>query len=148
MVGPTIRPPAPSVMLAPRRAVATLALFVAGLAIGVAGYGVVNAAPPLPTYPPLASAPEPQIAHDLAAAIVAGDAKGIADHLQPDAADALSTALKPIVEVTSMEYLGTVEQDGKDLAGYVIHGRDQNKAKQVVGVVVDVSGGTIVAINQ
>jgi hypothetical protein len=148
-VGPVIAPAdAHSFALPLRRAVAILLLFGAGLAAGIAGYQVANRPPALPNYPPLPAAAEPAVAHDLVGAIAAGDAKGIADRLAPGTADALSTALQPIVEVTGVTYLGTVEQDGRQLAGYVVRGRDQSKTKAIVGIVFDVADGQIVGINQ
>jgi hypothetical protein len=148
IVGPTIveraRVTGPSL----RRSIATIALFAAGLVVGVVGFVRLNAPPQLPTYPPLAGAPEPQAAHALAAALGANDAQGIADHLMPGMASDLSTAIQPIVDITSVTYLGTVEQDGRELAGYVVQGRDNQGAKQLAGLVLDVSGGEVVAINQ
>jgi hypothetical protein len=41
-----------------------------------------------------------------------------------------------------------VEEDGRDLAGYVVRGRDRSHTKQIVGLVLAVSGGRIVAINE
>jgi hypothetical protein len=131
-----------------RLAIAIIALFLVGLVGGIAAYAIVNAPPPTPAYPALAAAGEPQVAHDLASAMSANDVKGVADRLDPSAAQALATALQPIVEVTSVTYLGTVEQDGRDLAGYVVRGRDQTRTKQIVGLVLDVSGGQIVGINE
>jgi hypothetical protein len=149
VVGPTVRPsPSRAVAVPLRRAIAIVALFLAGLAAGIGTYAFVNAPPALPALPGLASVPEPAAAHDLAAAIAAGDASGVASRLSPDTASGLSTALASIVDVTAVTYLGTVEEDGRDLAGYVVRGRDKSNTKQIVGLVLAVSGGRIVAINE
>jgi hypothetical protein len=149
VVGPTVRPlPARAEAVPLRRAIATVALFLAGLAAGIGTYASVVAPPSLPALPALASAPEPAAAHDLAAAIAAGDASGVAARLSPGTAAGLSSALQSIVDVTGVTYLGTVEEDGRDLAGYVVRGRDRSHTKQIVGLVLAVSGGRIVAINE
>jgi len=130
------------------RAIAIIALFLVGFVGGIAAYGIATAPPPTAGYPGLAAAGEPQVAHDLASAMSANDVKGVADRIDPSAAQALANALQPIVEVTSVTYLGTVEQDGRELAGYVVRGRDQTRTKQMVGLVLDVAGGQIVGINE
>ncbi|HEU4572584.1 MAG TPA: hypothetical protein VFR93_07835 [Candidatus Limnocylindrales bacterium] len=134
----------------PRRALATVAVFVVGLALGIAAFAIVNTPPRLPTYPPLAGAPEPGPAHDLAAAVAANDPNAIAARSQPGISTALSNALQPILEVTSVEYLGTVERGGRELAGYVVRGRDKDGQKQLVGLVLDVdtTQNAITGINE
>jgi hypothetical protein len=130
------------------RAAAIILLFVAGLVAGVGGYLALNAPPPARTYPALAGAAEPTAAHDLARSIAANDATGIAETLDRQAAAGLSNALQPIVEVTDVDYLGTVVDGDRSMAGYVVHGRDESGQKQIVGIVVDVARGIIVAINE
>jgi hypothetical protein len=121
---------------------------VAGIAAGIVGFVGLNPAPNPTPYPRLAGVPEPESAHGLAAALEANDADAVANRVLPPIANALSNALQPIVEVTDVTYLGTVEHDGRDLAGYIVTGHDDQSQDEIVGVVVDVLDGNIVGINQ
>ncbi len=129
------------------RSIVVLLLFAAGVAAGIAGYVGLNPGPAPAPYPPLTGAPEPEAAHALAAALKTNDADALASRVLPPIASALSNALQPIVEVTDVTYLGTVEHDGRDLAGYIVSGRDVQNQDQIVGIVVDVMDGSIVGIN-
>jgi hypothetical protein len=131
-----------------RRSAATLALFVVGIAAGVGAYVALDPPPQLPTYPPLSAAPEPASAHALATALDANDPRAIADDVLPGVATDLSNALEPIVEVTGVTYVGTAERNGQQLAGYVVRGRDKDGQKQIIGLVIDVAEGHVMAINQ
>jgi hypothetical protein len=130
------------------RSVAIVALFIVGIVAGIGGFVALNPAPPPVRYPELAGAPEPPVAHALAAALKANDADGVASHVLSTVASSLSDALKPIVDVTDVTYVGTVEHDGRDLAGYIVAGRDQQSQKQIVGFVVDVVNDEIIGINE
>ncbi|HEY3523527.1 MAG TPA: hypothetical protein VGK63_07460 [Candidatus Limnocylindrales bacterium] len=147
---PAVAPPTRGAVEGPsiRRSVAVVLLFLVGVLGGVAGYvGLNPVASPTP-YPALAGAPEPEAAHALAHALKANDADAVANGVLPPIASNLSDALQPIVKVSDVTYLGTVEQDGRDLAGYIVSGKDEQNQKQIVGFVVDVVDDNIVGINQ
>ena len=130
------------------QSLAIVGLFLVGIVAGVGGFVALNPPPPAQPFPSLAGAPEPAEAHALAEALKANDAEGVANHVLPAIATSLSDALTPIVEVTEVTYLGTVERDGRDLAGYIVVGRDDQSQKRIVGFVVDVMNDAIVGINQ
>lgn len=132
------------------RAMGSIATFVAAIVAGVAiAFATAPPAAPLPTnpYPSLpALAAEPPAAASLVAAIAANDVKVVAETLTPDAVEELALFLDPIVTVASTRYLGGVERDGEQIAGYVINGTTELGEEVVVGLTLRVRDGKVVSI--
>ncbi|HEY6058134.1 MAG TPA: hypothetical protein VIV06_08880 [Candidatus Limnocylindrales bacterium] len=129
------------------RPLATLGLFVASLAIGAFAFAALNPAPAPVKWPPLADRPEPAAAHDLINAIKQNDPHVLAGLVDGQVLTDLGTALDPLVEVPEVEFLGAVGRSGDDFAAYLLHGQDVQGQKAVIGIVLHVRDGKVVAVN-
>lgn len=128
-------------------AVATLLLFIVGLAIGVATQTYLAPAAPSNRYGELPLVNEPPESAALVQLILADDARGLAASTEGEILRELGKALQPLREVFEMKFTGAVERRGEILAAYVATGRDRGTQSSSVGVVFRVSGGKVVGVN-
>ena len=131
------------------RPIATLVLFAAALALGVAVH--VAAATPAPTvdrFPTInRGAPEPATSAAITRAITAKDPKALAGAYSAELLQAFQGAIVPLVDVDEIRYTGGVEQDGETLASYVATGQDQQGQPVITGFVIHVKDGSITGFN-
>lgn len=135
--------------MSPRRAVLTLMLFAVSVALGVAIH-VAIATPPaqIDRFPSMnVGAPEPAVTADLARAIVAQDAQGLAASYPADLLGEFQTAMEPVVGVDDIRYIGGIERDGEILASYAATGVTQQGESMISGFVIHVREGKIVGFN-
>lgn len=154
-VSPLIVPPAPAPPLIPStrwtliRAVLTLVLFVASLALGAALH--VGAKPPeqqIDRFPTIAGgAAEPAVAADIARAIIAKDPQALAKTYSADMLQAYQEAMSPVVEADDIHFVGGVEREGETLASYVVTGQTAEGASLISGFVVHVKDNQITGFN-
>jgi hypothetical protein len=62
-----------------------------------------------------------------------------------DTLTAIQTQLKPLVTFESVTFVGATKQDHDTLAGYVVRGRDQDGNLGLVGLVMRLRDGQVVA---
>ncbi len=125
----------------------TLALFIAGMVVGVLGYQATAPSAPASPYTALGKIGEPAASHLVTGAIVADDAHGLALLLSSDELQSLQSALDPIVDVRSIVFVGATESDRRVLAGYIATGKDRQGNDFAVGFVLRVLEDQVVGVN-
>lgn len=129
------------------RAVLILATFLGGLLSGVIFYAVADKGTDANPYASLPKAAEPMVTADLARAVQADDARGLANQLDMEVLQQLQTAIEPLAEIRSMKFVGAVEKSGRVLAAYVAGGKTVDGTDVLVGFVLNVTGDQIVGVN-
>lgn len=125
----------------------TLALFVLGFGTGALANGLGYRPTDQGPFPTLALVEEPGTAARVASAISANDARQLAKVLETEMLNELKPALTPIIDVTSIKFVGATQQEDRVLAAYVAQGRDADGDKIIRGFVMRVRGDEIVGIN-
>jgi hypothetical protein len=126
----------------------TILLFLAGIAAGVVG---LRLATPVRVqtsdgFPSLErTAVEPIPAGAVAQELARNDVHGLAQLIDGDTLTAIQTQLKPLVTFESVTFVGATKQDHDTLAGYVVRGRDQDGNLGLVGLVMRLRDGQVVA---
>jgi hypothetical protein len=153
--GPLIVHPTPRAPLIPStrrtliRAILTLVLFTASVALGATLH--VGAKPPeqqIDRFPTIAGgAAEPAIAADIARAIMAKDPQALARTYTADMLQAYQEAMSPVVEADDIRYVGGVEREGETLASYVVTGQTAEGMSLISGFVVHVKDSQITGFN-
>jgi hypothetical protein len=153
--GPLIVHPTPPAPLIPStrrtliRAILTLVLFAASVALGATLH--VGAKPPeqqIDRFPTIAGgAAEPAIAADIARAIMAKDPQALAKAYTADMLQAYQEAMSPVVEADDIRYVGGVEREGETLASYVVTGQTAEGMSLISGFVVHVKDNQITGFN-
>jgi hypothetical protein len=126
----------------------TLLLFIAGLAVGVVGLRMATPAHQgqLDSFPTLdRTAVEPIQSGAVAKELVQNDVHGLAQLLDGDTLTDIQTQLKPLVTFESVTFVGATSHDKDTLAGYVVRGRDQDGTLGLVGLVIRLRDGQVVA---
>ena len=126
----------------------TLVLFIAGIAFGVGGEQVATAGPPPsagPSFPSLADVPEPPVAAFVTQLLSRNDPKTLSEALAPDILDAINRQLTPFVVVDRIQFAGATALADEILASYVVHGRDSTGGRGIVGLILVVRNGEVVA---
>lgn len=127
----------------------TILLFLAGLATGAVGLRLAlpaQANAPADGFPALArTRVEPIQAGAVAHELAVNDVQGLAQLLDSDTLTALQLQLKPLVSFESVTFVGATAFDHDTLAGYVVRGRDQNGSLGLVGLVIRLRDGQVVA---
>jgi hypothetical protein len=126
----------------------TILLFLAGLAVGAVGLRMAEPAQrgALDNFPTLdRSAVEPIQAGAVAKELVQNDVHGLAQLLDSDSLTQIQTQLKPLVTFESVTFVGATSHDKDTLAGYVVRGRDQDGTLGLVGLVIRLRDGQVVA---
>jgi hypothetical protein len=129
------------------RAAMILALFLGGLVTGVVIYAVTDKGAEANPYTSLPHATEPAVTADVARALAADDARGLANLLEMTILQQLQTAIEPLADIRSMKFVGAVEKNGRVLAAYVAGGRTVDGTDVLVGFVLRVTGDQIVGVN-
>jgi hypothetical protein len=129
------------------RAAIILATFLTGLITGVIVYAVTDRGTSANEYASLPKAAEPMVTADVARAIQADDAKGLANQLDMEVLQQLQTAIEPLADIRSMKFVGAVEKSGRVLAAYVVGGKTSDGTDVLVGFVLNVTGDQIVGVN-
>ena len=129
------------------RAVAVLLLFAVGIAGGVVVHQLVDRGPAENPYVSLPKTDEPLVAHDVASALAAGDAKALSKLLTAEQLQALGSALDPIVDIRGTKFVGAVESEGRYLSAYVVKGKDTSGTDFVIGFVLRVANDQVVGVN-
>jgi hypothetical protein len=134
------------------RAAFILSLFIGSIVAGVVVQHYTDTGVKENPYTQLDKLEEPAVTATIATAILNGDAKSLADHLDSDTLTALRDALMspagaPIADVRSVRFVGATGKGTKILAGYVLSGKDMSGIDAIVGFVLDVENGKIVGVN-
>jgi hypothetical protein len=129
------------------RAALILATFLGGLVSGVVFYAVADKGTDANPYATLPKAAEPAVTADVARAIQADDAKGLANQLDMEVLQQLQAAIEPLADIRSMKFVGAVEKSGRVLAAYVAGGKTSDGTDVLVGFVLNVTGDQIVGVN-
>lgn len=127
--------------------VLTLALFVAGVVVGVIAFFAVNPPPPPNPYPTVPPVAEPPVAAAVANALATDDARALAQTADAETLQVLGEALQPLVEVTDVKFLRAVGVNRDTLAAYIASGRDSQGREWSVGLVLRVQGNQLVGVN-
>jgi hypothetical protein len=127
----------------------TILLFLAGVAVGVVGlrFASLQPAPVAPDgFPTLErTAGEPIQAGAVAHELAVNDVQGLAQLLDSDTLTALQTQLRPLVSFESVTFVGATSFDHDTFAGYVVRGRDSDGTLGLVGLVIRLRDGQVVA---
>lgn len=134
------------------RAILVIALFLGGVAAGVAVQRVTDTGGRANPYPSLDRLEEPTQTAEVASALSNNDPKQLARLLDnqtlTDLRDALtSPAGAPIVDIRNVKFVGATGKSGRTLAGYIVTGKDVQGSDAIVGFVLNVENGQIVGVN-
>ena len=128
------------------KAALTVALFVAGIALGVAAFLFASQRAPGPSYPSVSFVPEPPAAAEVVAAIARDDAGTLANLLNETRLDELSTAMSPVIEVTDVTFVRAVP-DGKVVyASYLVKGGTAQGENRASGFTLVIGGGRVLKV--
>lgn len=134
------------------RATMVLALFIGGVAAGVALQRVTDAGARENPYPSLERVAEPSTAAQVSAALVNNDPKALArlldNQVLSDLREALMSPLgAPMADIRSVRFVGATVKEGRVLAGYIMTGKDMQGSDAIVGFVLGVENGDVVGVN-
>lgn len=134
------------------RAILVIALFVGGVAAGVAVQRVTDTGGRANPYPSLDKVEEPAQTAEVASALANNDPKQLARLLDNQTLTDLRDALTgpggaPIVDIRGVKFVGATGKSGRTLAGYVVTGKDVQGSDAIVGFVLNVENGQIVGVN-
>jgi hypothetical protein len=134
------------------RAAFVLSLFIGSIVAGVVVQRYTDTGVKENPYTQLDKVDEPAVTATIANAILNGDAKTLADHLDGDTLTALRDALMspagaPIADVRSVRFVGATGKGTKILSAYILSGKDMSGIDAIVGFVLDVENGQIVGVN-
>ena len=129
------------------RAWASILCLVIGVALGVVVHLATDQGPAASPYPAIPKSDEPQVAHDVAAAILADDARTLSTQLSADVLKQLGDALTPLADVRSVKFVGAVEDQGRVLSAYIAHGKSGQGQDLIVGFVLQVRADQVVGVN-
>ena len=133
--------------LSAARAWATIACLLIGVGVGVVAHVFTDRGPAASPYPAIPKTDEPQIAHDVAAAVLTDDARTLSTQLSGDMLKQLGDALQPLADVRGMRFVGAVEDQGKVLSAYIANGKSAQGQDLIVGFVLQVRGDQVVGVN-
>jgi hypothetical protein len=122
--------------------------FVAGVVLGLVAFGALNPAPAAVPWPALPGIPEPQDAHDVAAALKAGDAATLGNLLDATTLSSLGTEVDQVTDIGDVQFLGAVGDSTESYVAYLVRGHNGQGAKTLQGVVLHSMAGHIIAINR
>ncbi len=134
------------------RAAFIVALFLGSIVVGGLMQRYTDTSVKENPYAQLDRLEEPAITASVAAALLNGDSKTLAQKLDTDTLSALRDALMspsgaPIADVRNVRFVGAAGKGTKILAGYVLSGKDMSGLDAIVGFVLDVENGQIVGVN-
>jgi hypothetical protein len=133
--------------MSPARAWATVLLLLVGVVLGVVVHAITDQGPKSNPFPSLQKTDEPAIAHDIAASIVADDARTLSTQLSADVLKQLGEALTPMADVRGVKFVGAVEDQGKVLSAYIATGKSSQGQPMIVGFVLQVKADQVVGVN-
>lgn len=126
----------------------TLLLFSLGIVAGALSLRLATPAAtgPTDTFPSLPrSVAEPLPASAIAQNLERNDVHGLAQLVDGDTLTAIQTQLSPLVSIDKLTFVGSTLLGTDTVAGYVVRGRDQSGNLGIVGLVVRVRNGQVVA---
>ena len=133
------------------RRIVYVALFVLGIAAGIAAYHAANPALDYGAFPPRPEVAEPAAADTLTDTLVAGDDVTLSKNFSATVLSQLGTALAvggtPLTEITDIHYLGAVQAGTDTIAMYAAFGPAGNMGDVVVGFSVRVRNGQVLGVN-
>jgi hypothetical protein len=134
------------------RAAFVVALFIGSIFVGGVMQRYTDTSVKENPYAQLDRLEEPAVTASVAAALLNGDSKTLAQKLDTDTLSALRDALMspsgaPIADVRNVRFVGAAGKGTKILAGYVLSGKDMSGLDAIVGFVLDVENGQIVGVN-
>jgi len=134
----------------PLRSVLTVAIFLAGFIAAVVGYLQVQPAPRagLPSAAPgFLATVEPAAAQAVIQDMIKGDARDLATRVKSADLTDLQTAVNPLVDITSIDFVSASRLGNEELAAYLAIGKTSQGQKLVRGFFLRVQNGAVVGIN-
>lgn len=125
----------------------TVLLFAVGVLVGTQGHAFFNPPPPPNPYPSLAKVGEPRVTANVAAALLNNDERTLATLLEDEVLQQLQQAISGMIEFEEVKFTNAAASRGRILAGYIVQGRDAQRQREVVGVVLHVVDGEVVGVN-
>lgn len=134
------------------RGVITIALFLAGIVVGVLAYGRVTSEFDYGPLPPKAEAAEPPPADRLTDLLRDGQDAILAEEYDSDLLEQLAGALvigqsQGLVTITDIRHLGTIAEGDESVASYLAFGQLSNGSDGVIAFAVRVRGDEVVGVN-
>jgi hypothetical protein len=134
------------------RAAFVVALFIGSIFVGGLMQRYTDSSVKENPYTQLDKLEEPAVTASVAAALLNGDSKTLAQRLDTETLSALRDALMspsgaPIADVRNVRFVGATGKGTRILAGYILSGKDMSGLDAIVGFVLDVENGQIVGVN-
>ncbi|MBM4407204.1 MAG: hypothetical protein FJ038_01065 [Chloroflexi bacterium] len=124
----------------------TLGVFAVGMLVGVFGWRQLNPPQvPVNVYPALAQGGEPAAAALVATHLRANDAVKLGEELDQETLTLIRQQLSPLTTVDRMEFTGSTSLGDQTVVAYIVHGRDAQGDRGLVGLILILRDGTVVA---
>ena len=128
------------------RSSVTLGLFAVGLVVGAIAWRLINVAPSaVEAFPALPLTGEPPVAAVVAQHLAANDAQALSDSLNQEVLDAIREQLSPLQTLERVTFVNAASLNDQILAAYVVEGSDDTGARGIVGLILVVRDGAVVA---
>ena len=124
----------------------TLGLFVIGIVAGALVWRSVTAVPTVvEAFPALPLIGQPPVAAVVAEHLAANDAQALSDSLEQEALDAIRAQINPLTKVERVTFISATALEDQILVAYVVEGTDNTGARGIVGLIMVVRDGAVVA---
>ena len=124
----------------------TLGLFAVGLFVGAAAWRLSTPpVVPVDAYPTLARAGEPAAAALVVGHLRANDARALGQSLDEETLTGIRVQLTPLTTVDRVDFSSSTSLGQQTLAAYIVEGRDAQGARGIVGLILIVRDGVVVA---
>ena len=128
------------------RPVLTLGLFAIGIIAGALIWRAVTVVPSaVEAFPALPTTGEPPIAAVVAQHLAANDAQALSESLEQDVLDAIRAQVAPLTALERVTFVNAAALDDQILVAYVVEGTDTSGARGIVGLIMVVRDGAVVA---
>jgi hypothetical protein len=124
----------------------TLGLFGVGVLVGAVAWRLATPPViPVDSYPTLARAGEPAAAALVVSHLRANDARALGQSLDEETLTAIRNQLTPLTTVDRVDFSSSTSLGQQTLAAYVVEGRDPQGSRGIVGLILILRDGVVVA---
>lgn len=124
----------------------TLGLFAIGVLVGASAWRLLTPpVVPADSYPALAQSGEPAAAALVVSHLRANDARALGESLDQETLTAIRNQLSPLTIVDRVDFSSATSLGQQTLAAYVVEGRDPQGSRGIVGLILILRDGVVVA---